>query len=151
MNYEKITLYVGGAEAFCLQPHDSLPVLSSFSSFINAVQAYYNCCPSCTLRITSIYLSLQKTDRLAAHLMPHEVLTVYPQSPSVCTGNPISPWKCLLQLSIWMCRHHQKWVVLVVCRVGISPLRNLRISFSCGSSARSGLGSRRHIGQSLYD
>lgn len=50
-------------------------MLSSLWRCLNAVHAYYNCCPSYTLRITSRDLLPQKTCRLAALQTPHEEQT----------------------------------------------------------------------------
>lgn len=68
----------------------------SFSGFINAVQAYYNHCPSHTLRITPRNMPFQKTGRLAAHLMPHEYTDA--QQSSVSLSQSVWAWKCLFQL-----------------------------------------------------
>lgn len=79
------------------QSQASLLMLSSFSRCLNAVQAYYNYCPSYTLRITFRNLPFQKTGRLAAHLKPHEVHTDCASSTHH-SNSRVSAWKCLHQL-----------------------------------------------------
>lgn len=66
-------------------------------------------------RITSRNLPFQKTGRLAAHLMPHEVYTdtVYPHCYCYCAGDQSIPVAVLLpgnvcsSFSIWTCRQPQ--------------------------------------------
>lgn len=62
----------------------------------------------------------------------------------------VSAWKCLQQLFRVDPQTTPKRAVLVVCWIGISPLRNPRISLSCSDCAHTGLGSFQHIGQSVY-
>lgn len=89
-------------------------MLSSFSGYVNAVQAYYNYCPSYTLRITSRNLSFQKTGRLAAHLMPHEVHTDCIHTLCWCALKQSTLMLAVFVLgnvctsfSVWTCRRHQ--------------------------------------------
>lgn len=93
--------------------------------------------------------------------MPHEMHTdavnlqsIPVRSETRCTARPVSAWKRLRQLFHVVVQTTPKWVVLVVCEIGISPLRNLRISLSFYDSVQSGLGSlqlRQPVSVSLAD
>lgn len=114
-------------------------MLSSFLGFINAVQACYNYCPSYTIRITPGNSPFQKTERLAAHLMPHEMHTG-------CCG-----WREVRRPLLWKrtygnfpCGRARIARFLVVWSAGISRLRIPGINFNCCRSSDH-CGSLQHV------
>lgn len=110
-------------------------MLSSFSRCHAhyAGHAHYNCRPSYTLRITPRNLPYQKTGRLAAQPEPHEVHTALKRSTTTTASPPVN---VCTSFSMGMCGLYWNGQFLVVCWIGISLLRNPRISLSCSNCAR---------------